>query len=210
MRSQTPMSVTGSSAHVSARLRGVALRAHNAFPLRTLAWLANKKRPSGGAPEGAFPLVPACDLSRLTTGLLGSPRAHEFARINNRQVRGLLAALKIERLIVGTVDMNYLTRIQCHPKPRRRTSTNVGVIPYHDVHAAVVAAGLVEGDDALTANRREDGFVRTDRSKVLCKLLGVGRGTCCCEGKGRNRAQAPFPYERIHCKSPSRLGAGPS
>src|SRR5262245_20350426 len=117
MRLQTPMSVTGSAAE-SARGSGeVVLRAHNAFSLRDLGMVGHQRAPLRGAPEGAFPLVPACDVSRLTTGLLGSPRAHEFARINNRQVRGLLAALKIERLIVGTVDMNHLTRIQCHPKP---------------------------------------------------------------------------------------------
>jgi hypothetical protein len=42
------------------------------------------------------------------------------------------------------------------------------------VESAVATFWLIERDDALIANRRENGLVRPDRSEVLGQLIGTG------------------------------------
>jgi hypothetical protein len=69
----------------------------------------------------------------------------------------------------------------------------------------VTAICLIKGDDALAANRRENGFVRPDRPKVLRKFIGecgnirYGQG----EGACRSNSQETLSSERMHRESPS-------
>jgi len=64
-----------------------------------------KKCPSGPSPEGLFHggLMSICP--RLMTGLSGSSRGYKFVRGNDSQRIGGLAASKVERLILGSVDI---------------------------------------------------------------------------------------------------------
>src|SRR5680860_1414661 len=146
-------------------------------------------------------------MSRLTTGLLGRPGCNEFAGVDYRQRVGGVAALEVQRLILGAVDMNHLTRVQGYPNTRCGATTGVSAIPHHDVHTAVATICLVKGDNALAANRRENGLVRPDRPKVLRKFIGECGNTRYGQGEGacRSEPQEPVSSERIHRKSPSRL-----
>ena len=104
--------------------------------------------------------------------LLRSPGGNHLAGVDDLQRLGVVSALKIERLVVGAVDMSHLASIQADPNTSRRDTALIGPVPHDDVEIAIAATRLVEGDDALAANRRENGLVGSDRPKVLRKFIG--------------------------------------
>src|SRR6476646_4091585 len=109
-------------------------------------------------------------------GLLCSPGGQELA-LEHFQSVGEVAALERDRLVVGAVDEHPLVGIQTDADAGRRVATVVGAIPHHDVEAAIAAVRLVESDEALVADRGEDGLVRTDRPQILDGFLGMYRKT---------------------------------
>ena len=135
-----------------------------------------------------------------------APADNELAGVDERKRLGIVAALKIDRLALGAVDVNRLARVQADANARRQIATLIGTVPHHDVDGAMATTRLVERDDALTANRREDGLVRPDRPQVLSKVFGSCRET---GGEGnestrRSEPQEPASTERKHRKSPSK------
>ena len=65
---------------------------------------------------------------------------------------------------------------------------------------------LVERDDALIANRREDGLVRPDRPEVLGKFIGTcgETGGEDDENTRRSEPKEPASTEHGHHRSPSK------
>ena len=104
--------------------------------------------------------------SRLNAGLLRGPSGNHLAGVDDLQRLGIVSALEIERLVVGAVDMNHLASVQADANASRRATTLIGAVPHHDVKTALAAARHVESDDALAANRRENGLVGPNRPKV--------------------------------------------
>ena len=49
----------------------------------------------------------------------------------------------------------------------------IGPVPHDDVEAAIAATRLVESDDALAANRCENGLVGPDWPQVLGQFIGT-------------------------------------
>jgi hypothetical protein len=49
--------------------------------------------------------------SRLKAGLLRNPSGNKLACVNERKRLGMVAALEIDRLVLGAVDMNHLARV---------------------------------------------------------------------------------------------------
>ena len=76
-----------------------------------------------------------------------------------------VAALKVDRLVVGAVDMHYLAWIEAHPNTRRCGHAGVGVrfVIDHGVDKATTVVWLIKRYDALVAERRENGLVRGNR-----------------------------------------------
>ena len=68
------------------------------------------------------------DGSALTSSAGGDQLA-----IDDLQRVGIVAALKIERLVIRAVDMNYLAGIQADPNASRRAATFIRAVPNHDV-----------------------------------------------------------------------------
>ena len=112
----------------------------------------------------------------MNAGLLGSSSGNHLAGIDESKRLGILTALQVDRLVLGTVDVHHLTRAQANPNARSRVTIGIAAVPHHDVDAAMTIARHVEGDDALAANRGEDGLVRPDRPKVLGKFIGSIQG----------------------------------
>src|SRR5262245_11153552 len=153
------------------------------------------KRPKG-APQAhstcrAFSRVHV-RTSRLNAGLFRSSSCDELAGIDERKRLGIVAALKIDRLVLDAVDVNRLARVQADANARHRIAAFIGTVPHHDVDGAMAPSWLVKRDDALTANRREDGLVRPDGPQVLSKVFGSGGET----GRERNEsARSGEPQE---------------
>src|SRR5262245_44603153 len=116
----------------------------------------------------------------------------------------MLAALKVERLVVDTVDVNHLARVQRHANACSRTAALVGTVPHHDVHAAATAIRLVEGDDLLAANAGENRLVGSDRTEITLEVVGRRRSAGYGEGKrpGRSKPIPSVSSERFHFGSP--------
>ena len=114
--------------------------------------------------------------SRLNAGLLGSSSSNHLAGIDESKRLGRLTALQIDRLVLGTVDVHRLARVQVDPNTRSRVTAGIAAVPHHDVDAAMTIARHVKGDDALAANRGEDGLVRPNRPKVLGEFIGSIQG----------------------------------
>ena len=102
---------------------------------------------------------------------------------------GKLTALQVDRLVRGAVDVHRLTRIQGDPNTRGRVAARIAAVPHHDVDAAMAIARHVKGDDALAANRGEDGLVRPNRPKVLGEFIGISRAARDGEGEGAHRGK---------------------
>jgi hypothetical protein len=80
--------------------------------------------------------------------------------------------LETKGLILGGVDVNHLTRVQGDPEPRRGITTFVTAIPHHNVHDAMAAIGLVEGENSFAADCLDDGVIRTDGPEHLRRIPG--------------------------------------
>ena len=100
----------------------------------------------------------------MNAGLLRSPGGDHLG-VDDLQRLGVVAALEIEQLVVGAVDMSHLASVQADPNASRRATALIVPVPHDDVEIAIAATRLVEGDDALAANRGENGLVRSHRSQ---------------------------------------------
>ena len=98
--------------------------------------------------------------------LLRSSGGQELV-LDDFQSVGEVAAFERDRLVVGAVDEHPLVGIQTDADAGRGVAAVVGAIPHHDVEAAIAAVRLVESDEALVADRGEDGLVGTDRPRTL-------------------------------------------
>src|SRR5262245_7719493 len=170
-----------------------------AFPFQPF-----KKRPQAVNLRGFFQIGFMFEFLTENTGLLGGPRCDEVGRVDDCQRRGMLAALKVERLVVDAVDVNHFARVQRHANACSRTAALVGTVPHDDVHAAAAAIRLVEGDDPLAADAGEDRLVGSDRPEILGELGGGcgGAGHGESEGPGRSKPIQPVSGERFHSGSP--------
>ena len=90
----------------------------------------------------------------------------------------MVAALEIDRLIVGAVDVHRLTRHQAYADADRGITTFVGAVPNHDMETAIRAVWLVESNKPLAANCREDCIMRTNRPNVLEEFVGTKVRSC--------------------------------
>jgi hypothetical protein len=98
--------------------------------------------------------------------------------------------LETNRLILGGVDVNYLTRVQGNSKPRRGIAAFITAIPHHYVHNAMAAIGLVEGENSFAANRRDDGVIRTDGPEHLRGISGKGGSAGYGQGESARHGKA--------------------
>ena len=94
----------------------------------------------------------------------GASGNHRAAGVDDLQRLGMVSALEIERLVIGAVDIDHLASVQIDPNTSRRVTTLVGEVPHHNVETAMAAVWLIEGDDALAPDRRENRVVRPDWS----------------------------------------------
>jgi len=57
--------------------------------------------------------------SRLNPGLLRNPSGNKLAGVGERKRLGMVAALEIDRLVLGAIDMNHLARVQADANASR-------------------------------------------------------------------------------------------
>jgi hypothetical protein len=75
------------------------------------------------------------------------------------------------------------------------------------MHAAMATVCFVKGEDSFTANRRDDGIIRTDRPKDLGKIIGKCREAIPAEDDERAHCSEPqFLAESEHVESPFNSG----
>src|SRR6476646_5264671 len=96
-------------------------------------------------------------------------KSNKLAAIDEAKNLCSVAALQVDRLVVGAVDMHDLARIKTHSNPRRRGHAGVGIrfVVAHGVDSATTAVWFVERYDALGAKRRENWLVSPHRPQVL-------------------------------------------
>ena len=56
--------------------------------------------------------------------------------------------------------------------PAAEITTFVTAIPHHNVHYAMAAIGLVEGENSFAADCLDDGVIRTDGPEHLRRIPG--------------------------------------
>ncbi len=108
-------------------------------------------------------------------------RGNKLAAVDEGKHVRSVAALQVDRLVVGTVNMHYLTWIQAHPNPRRCGHAGLGVrfVIDHGVYSTTTIVWLVERYDALVAKRRQNWLMRPNGPQVLYKFI------CSCRGDRR-------------------------
>jgi hypothetical protein len=88
------------------------------YPWSMAAGRTILKRPRH-EPEWSISLVVACAESLLNPGLLRNPSGNQLAGVDERKRLGMVAALEIDRLVLGAIDMNHLARVQADPNASR-------------------------------------------------------------------------------------------
>ena len=130
-------------------------------------------------------IVKSCADIPIERGLIGQLQRRSFAGIDESKRLGKLTALQVDRLVLGTVDVHHLARAQANSDTRSRVAGRITAVPHHDVDAAMTIARHVKGDDALAANRGEDGLVRPTGPRFWASSSE-------CAGKlASERARAP-------------------
>jgi hypothetical protein len=76
----------------------------------------------------------------LNAGLFRSSSCDELAGIDERKRLGIVAALKIDRLVIDAVDVNRLAGVQADANARRRIAAFIGTAPNDDIDAAMPRA----------------------------------------------------------------------
>ena len=66
--------------------------------------------------------------SAVTVTTIRSHGCNQFAGVDYGQRVGIVAALEVERLALGAVGMNHLTRVQGDPNTRRRATASVSAL----------------------------------------------------------------------------------
>jgi hypothetical protein len=141
--------------------------------------------------------------------LLHIIKGNKLAIVDEGKHLRSVAALKVDRLVVGAVDMHYLAWIEADPNTRRCGHAGVGVrfVIDHGIDSAMAVVWLIERYDALVAKRRQNWLMRPNRPQVLYKFIGSCRETDGSEGDENTRRgdpQAPPSLESVHCRSPSK------
>ena len=136
-------------------------------------------------------------------------RGNKLAVVDETKHLRSVAALQVDRLVVGAVDMHDLAWIEAYPNPRRcgHASVSVRFLIDHGVDSATTVVWLIERYNALVAKRRQNWLVSPNRPQVLYKFIGSCRETDGSEGDEsarRGDPQAPASIERVHCRSPSK------
>ena len=92
-------------------------------------------------------------------------KGNKLATVDEGKHLRSVATLKVDRLVVGAVDMHYLAWIEAHPNTRRCGHARVGVrfVIDHGVDSATTVVWLVERYDAFVAKRRQNWLMRPNR-----------------------------------------------
>ena len=93
-------------------------------------------------------------------------RGNKLAVVDEAKRLRAVAALQVDRLVVGAVEMHHLAWIQAHTNTGRCGHAGVSVrfLIDHCVDSATTVVWLIERYDALVAERSENGFVRPYRA----------------------------------------------
>ena len=120
-------------------------------------------------------------------------KSNKLAVVDEAKHLRSVAALKVDRLVVGAVDMHDLAWIEAHPNPRRCGHAGVGVrfLIDHGVDSATTVFWLVERYDTLVAKRRQNWLMRPNRPQVLYEFIGSCRETDGSEGDESTRRGEP-------------------
>ena len=120
-------------------------------------------------------------------------KSNKLAIVDEAKSVRVVAALKIDRLVVRAVDMHHLAWIEAHPNTRRCGPAGVGVrfVIDHGVDSATTVGWLIERYDALVAKRRQNWLMRPNRPQVLYKFIGSCRETDGGEGDESARRGDP-------------------
>ena len=96
------------------------------------------------------------DALALMGGLACCTPKAKLVIVDEGQHLRAVAALKVDRLVVGAVDMYHLAWIQAHPNTRRCGHATVGIrfVVDHGVDGAITVGWLIERNDALVTERR--------------------------------------------------------
>ena len=134
-------------------------------------------------------------------------KGNKLPVIDEAKRLGSVAALKVDRLVIGAVDMHDLAWIEAYSNPRRCGHAGVSVrfVIDHGVDSATTVVWFVERYDAFVAKRRQNWLVSPNRPQVLHEFIGSCRETEGSEGNEsthRGDPQALPSTERVHCRSP--------
>ena len=96
-------------------------------------------------------------------------KSNKLAVVDETKHLRSVAALQVDRLVVGAVDMHDLAWIEAYPNPRRcgHASVSVRFLIDHGVDSATTVVWLVERYDAFVAKRRQNWLMRPNRPQVL-------------------------------------------
>jgi hypothetical protein len=120
-------------------------------------------------------------------------KSNKLAVIDEAKRLGSVAALKVDRLVVGAVDMHYLAWIEAHPNPCRCGHAGVSIrfVIDHGVDSATTVVWFVERYDAFVAKRRQNWLVSPNRPQMLYEFIGSCRETEGSEGEESTRRGDP-------------------
>ena len=113
--------------------------------------------------------------------------------VHKRKPLGIVATLKVDRRVVGAVDINHLAWIQIDPNTRRSGLAGVGVrfVIDHGVDCTTTVVWFVEGYGAFVAKRRQNWLVSPNRPQMLYEFIGSCRETDGSEGDESTRRDDP-------------------
>jgi hypothetical protein len=136
-------------------------------------------------------------------------KSNKLAIIDEAKRLRSVATLKVDRLVVGAVDMHDLTWIKAHSNPRRCGHAGVSIrfVIDNGVDGAATVVWFVERYDAFIAKRRQNWLMSPNRPQVLHEFIGSCRETEGSEGNEsthRGDPQTLPSIERVHCRSPSK------
>jgi hypothetical protein len=106
----------------------------------------------------------------MSAGLLCGLGGNKCAGLNDAQRLGMVSALELERLVVGTVDADDLVRVHADPNASRRGAALVGAALHNDVEGAMSAVRLVESEHPLAADRSENDVIRSHGAQTQGRL----------------------------------------
>lgn len=143
----------------------------------------------------------------ILNGLARTCRGDQRAGLDEGERIGMVAAPKVDRLVVCAVDMDHLPRIKADADASRRGAAVIGRVPYHDVHSALAGARLVEGDHPLVSDGGENGLVGADRAEVLGQVIRTRWKAQGAQGEQKPQSHIVQFEEREHDVSPFDQGS---